>query len=101
MKDMDMAISAAGMTGLELACVGVPTIFITAEKFELETSKLLEKKGFGKNLGFGGNFGKNKLNKVLNEFNVDLEKRKKMNKIGKKIIDGKGIENLVRFIDSL
>lgn len=36
------------MTGLELAYIGIPTIFITAEKFELETAKLLEKHGFGK-----------------------------------------------------
>jgi Spore coat polysaccharide biosynthesis protein, predicted glycosyltransferase len=101
MNDMDIAISAAGMTGLELACIGIPTIFITAEKFELETSKLLEKQGFGKNLGFGGSFEKSKLNRILNSMNVEFDKRQKMNKVGKRIINGKGTENLIKLIDSL
>ena len=35
LKKYDLAITAGGMTSLELACVGIPSIIICGEKFEI------------------------------------------------------------------
>ena len=42
-KKFDLAVTAGGMTLLELACVGLPCLIICGEKFEEETANLLEK----------------------------------------------------------
>jgi len=101
MSKMDLAISATGMTGLELCYIGVPSIFISAEKFELETAECLERQSFGKNLGFGRNFTKDILNRELENLAKDFQLRKKMNKIGRKLIDGRGLYRITEFINNL
>ena len=57
----DLAITAAGNTLLELSYLGIPSLVICAEKFELETANLLQKQGFGINAGFGKNLTNSKI----------------------------------------
>lgn len=101
MKKTDVAISAAGNTLLELSFLGIPTLVVCAEKFEVETAELLQNKGFGINLGFGKYIARKKILSNLNMIIDDYNLRKKMNIAGPKLVDGKGairIEKLIRTI---
>lgn len=97
----DLAITAAGMTLLELACVGLPSVIVCAEKFEIETARMMQKKGFGVNLGYGINVSKSEIKKNVEHIMQNYSLRKKMSLNGPKIIDGNGIYRVVKLIDSL
>jgi len=101
MSKSDFAISAGGITLLELSHLGIPTIVVCAEKFENETANTLEKLGFGKNLGFGKSISKNFIAKNTLELIKNTSSRKSMNSIGPKLIDSKSTSRIVKIIDSL
>ena len=100
MKKADLAVTAAGNTLLELAYLGIPSLIVCAEKFEIETAKLLEQNGFGINAGFGGNLTSRKLHSHLIHIIRDYNLRKKMNRTGPKLVDGKGISRIVEIIQT-
>lgn len=99
MQKYDFAITAAGNTLLELAYLGIPSVVICAERFEVETAKLLESKGFGINIGFGGNLSSSKIRHKLTDMITDYNLRKKMNRIGPTLVDGKGTSRIVKIIN--
>lgn len=101
MKQADLAITAAGHTLLELAHLGIPSLVICAEEFENETANLMEKNGFGKNLGFGRKVTTSKIKSNVNNILADYDTRKKMNKIGSSLIDGKGTERIAKILQTL
>lgn len=86
----DMAITAGGMTMLELCKCGIPCLVLGSEKQEEETAIFMENCGFGLNLGFSKKFPKTQLLKQTNFLIENYNLRKLMNKIGYKLIDGKG-----------
>jgi spore coat polysaccharide biosynthesis predicted glycosyltransferase SpsG len=90
MQKADLAVTAGGNTLLELACLGIPSLVVCGEKFEEETAVLLEKKGFCINIGFGGHLTSSKIHYYLTKIITDYTLRKKMHKIGPKLVDGKG-----------
>lgn len=101
MRKHDMAITGGGMSLLELCRLGVPSIVICGERFENETASLLQKKGFGINLGYGLGVSKSRIAKVAKELLADYSKRKRMNKAGINTIDGKGTARVVKIIEQL
>ena len=101
LKNFDLAITAGGMTLLELAYLGIPSVIICGEKFENETAKKMEILGYGINLGFGKTVSKNKIYNTTKSLIADYSLRKKMNNNGKRIIDGKGLLRITEFIKSL
>lgn len=101
MNNHDLAISAAGMTLLELAFLGIPTVIVCAEKFEQETARIIQKQGFGLNLGFSKNPNKEKLQKSLMLLYDDYQLRSKMSKNGKKIVDNNGTKRTIKYIKLL
>ena len=98
MSKQDIAITAGGNSLLELACLGIPSIIICAEEFEIETAKFVQKNGFGINLGFEDNLDKRKIVKTIKVLMANYYLRSKMNKMGRKIVDGKGLERVVSLI---
>lgn len=101
MKKNDIAITGGGMTSLELCHLGIPSIIICGASFENETSLLLEKNGFGINLGYNKKISKEKIAVKINDLMMDYKKRKKMNKIGQKLIDGMGTKRVSKIIVSM
>jgi len=97
LAQQDLVISASGITSYELACLGIPTIFIPTGKFQIPTANAMEKEGFGLNYGFWDNDVK-RFQNFLQEID-SFDRRKIMSKCGQKIVDGKGtsrvIENLI------
>lgn len=101
MSKHDMAITAGGMSLLELCRLGVPSIVICGERFENETASLLQKKGFGINLGYGLKVSKSRIARVTKELLADYDKRRRMSKAGINTIDGKGTARVVKIIEQL
>jgi UDP-2,4-diacetamido-2,4,6-trideoxy-beta-L-altropyranose hydrolase len=101
MKTHDIAITGGGMTLLEFSRLGIPSIVICGAKFENETAKLLEKNGFGVNLGFNNNLPKRKLISAVKNLITDYKTRQKMNTIGPRLVDGKGAHRVAQIIGSL
>ena len=98
MRKNDMCITGGGMTSLELCHLGIPSIIICGAPFENETASLLQKKGFGINLGYKKNISKEKIFLTVKELMMNYEQRKAMNKIGQRLIDGNGAKRVSKII---
>jgi len=61
---------------------------------------LIEKNGFGKNIGFGAHLTISKIRHHAEKIIFNQNLRKKMNKIGPKLIDGKGTERIVNILQN-
>ncbi|MHA7733119.1 hypothetical protein [Nitrosopumilus sp. S6] len=96
----DVAISAGGMTLLELCKCGIPSLTMGSEKQEEETAIFLESNGFGINLGFSKHISKTKLLSKLNHLIDNFVLRKSMNSTGPKLIDGKGTKRIVDILEN-
>ena len=92
-------ISTPGITSYELACLGIPTIFIPINKEQKILSNEFQKKGFGMSFEFFGNNFPELERKiiVLNNY----KKRLKMFQSGRKIVDGKGVFRIGKIINEL
>lgn len=99
--NFDLAVTAGGMTLLELAYLGIPSIIVCGERFEEQTAQLMAKNGYGINLGFGKNVSKNKIFHTTKNIIKSYQLRKKMNQNGKRLIDGKGLLRIVTFVRGL
>lgn len=94
MLDSDLAVSAGGISLFELACLGVPTLVVCGERFEVKTAKRLEREGFGLCLGFGEEIEEKEICNAVNRIMWNFKLRSVMNLNGKNLIDGKGIKRI-------
>lgn len=98
MEETDIAITAAGTTLYELLCAGVPSIVICNEKFEEETADRFYTQKLVVNLGFGGNVKRKEILHSLENLVKDYTLRENMSSMGKRKIDGKGIERIRKIL---
>ena len=98
MLKADLAISAGGNTILELACLGVPSVIVCAENFEVETAKRLEEKGFGINLGFGEYVSESAIKDAVIQLLNNNTLLTQMSIKGRSLVDGKGKKRIVNRI---
>lgn len=101
MKNHDLAITAAGNTLLELACIGVPSVIVCGERFEIETAKIMERYHFGINLGFGKNVSIKKISHEVNNLILNYNLRLSMSSNGKKLVDGNGSKRIVSILEDI
>ncbi len=97
MLKSDICISGGGQTTYELTRIGIPIIGVCFSESQILNLKFGEKYGY---LKFAGWYNeKNICEKVLNLIkNLQDEELIKMSKIGKKIIDGKGVKRIIKKI---
>lgn len=88
----DLVISSSGITIYELASLGIPTIMIPANNAQEQTAKEMKRKGFGVILN-SKKINDDNFNQVYSKIE-DFRHRKNMYKIGRKNVDGKGIERI-------
>ncbi len=89
---MDIAITGGGITLFELMCSGVPCLALTQEYKEMETINHLKDLGLIEKIGLYEEIKQDDIsNKTLNLIN-DYEKRIRLSRNGKKIIDGNGCQ---------
>jgi len=98
-SEQDLVISASGLTAYELACLGIPSIFIPLDEYQAKTSKEMEKLGFGINYGFWDD-NLTKLDEIFSMI-LDHSIREKMYKAGRSLVDGKGVQRALESISKL
>ena len=95
----DLVISSAGITAYELSCLGIPSIFIPMDEYQAKTSSNFEEAGFGINYGFWDN-DFNKLEKIISVV-LDYSIRQKMYFSGRELVDGNGLNKILKKILTL
>lgn len=94
----DLAISASGSTCWELCFMQVPAILMITGDNQSAVAKGLGEAGFAENLGWFEDVSGGELADKIDGILTNKNRREKMSKIGRKIIDGKGT---IRIIDVL
>ena len=94
----DLTICNGGNTLFELAIQGVPCVAISASEHQIPYIQYFHSKNFCHNLGWWKNLSTEKIQNEVTRVLLDDKKRQKMSLIGPKIIDGKGLERVVKII---
>lgn len=99
MKKMDLAISAAGSTVWELLYMGVPSLLMILADNQYNICRSLIRDDLAINLGWYNKIvDKNlidQVDKIVHNFN----RRKQFFKNGQSLIDGKGEERIIKYIN--
>ena len=98
MLQMDLAITAGGITMFELSCLGVPSIVVCGERFEVATAERLESYGVVLNLGFGYDVEGYSITSAVESSVKNFALREEMSKKGRALIDGRGCERIAKLI---
>lgn len=98
MLDSDLAISAAGSTLYEFACLGLPAITVVVADNQRMHSEELHRLGTIINLGYHTDFSDKYILQIIRHLMVDSEKRKEMSENGKNLVDGKGVDRTTKII---
>lgn len=92
----DLIISSTGITIYELACLGIPTIMIPANSAQMESAKSMKRSGFGEIVKLA-TINDKKFNQIYQKMESTIY-REKMARNGKKIVDGKAVERILRIL---
>lgn len=98
MLKADIAIGASGSTTWERCCLGLPSIVMVLADNQKDIAETLDKMGVIKNLGWYENVSEKDIKIALQEILDNLETRKIMSEKSLKVVDGKGVERIVRRI---
>lgn len=101
LSQMDIAISAAGVTAFELAALGVPAILVTGEEKELETSAALASIGAAVDIGRYGTRVETSLRSELTALVESASRRDTLRQNARRAVDGLAGERLWKRILSL
>ena len=91
----DLAISAAGSTCWELACLGVPAIVIAVADNQRDIARGLEEAGLGKNLGWWESVMPGDITAAVAALVDDAAARREMSRRGRALVDGGGAERVL------
>jgi len=94
--ESDLVVSASGVTASEVLSVGTPGIFIITVDNQLLVGEKLKELGFDvlKRM----EITPQKISNLINTLNV--EKRQKLSKVGKELVDGLGVQRVASYITS-
>ncbi len=91
----DLAITGGGLTKYETAITGTPSIIIPQVAYLAELAKEFERKGTTLNLGLGDNVEEEDIAEAVERLLQDDALRAEMSRMGRKLVDGKGIERII------
>ncbi len=100
MRGADLAISGAGGTVWELAYLGVPAIVIALSQDQRQIAKGLAENGVAVSLGWHADFSDDRIADALRSLLADRQRRLAMSELGQKLVDGRGAERVVTFLQS-
>ena len=101
MQLADIGISAGGTTLYELAACGTPTLaFILADNQEVLVEKM-DEKGYVISLGWFHEIEASRFSKQLKALINNHTQRIKMGRRAQQLVDGRGIERIVVYIDEM
>lgn len=99
MSEADLAIASFGVTAYELACVGVPAIYLCRSADHALSAMVLDQAGAGVSLGEYSKVSAIDIQKKLQNWLVNAEARGQSGERGRHLIDGKGAVRIARAID--
>ena len=94
MTRADFAVTAAGSTVFELACLGVPQIVLVIDKNQEITGQKINEIGLGKCLGDIKNLDTHIFKKTFLSFLHDDHMKQNMSRQAQSLIDGKGAKRV-------
>ena len=99
MRQADLAVSAAGQTLYDLACVGCPTIAFEAAPNQAGQLRVMEDQGCVVRIDPRGEFSK--LEEVVLQLAHDPARRERMTRQGQALVDGRGAARVASEIAAL
>jgi UDP-2,4-diacetamido-2,4,6-trideoxy-beta-L-altropyranose hydrolase len=96
----DLAIAGAGTTCWELCCMGLPAIVIEAADNQISLARKLDAMGVVVNAGPAGEVNCEKLADQAHQLLANHERRAAMSKAGHCLVDGRGTERVLAFMNS-
>jgi UDP-2,4-diacetamido-2,4,6-trideoxy-beta-L-altropyranose hydrolase len=100
MQWADVAISGAGGTVWELAYLGVPAIVIALSQDQRQIATGLAENGTAVSLGWHANLSDDRIADALRSLLADPQRRQAMSELGQKLVDGRGAERVVTFLQN-
>jgi len=91
----DVAVSAAGSTSWELACVGLPAALIVVAENQARIAAALAREGVSLNLGPHTGLDTNRIATALRHWLPDQDRRKAMSVGGRRLVDGQGAMRVI------
>src|SRR6202035_2187121 len=101
MRWADTAISGAGGTVWELAHLGLPAIVIALSQDQRAIARGLAENDVAVSLGWHANLSEERIGDALRRLLADRERRQAMSERGRKLVDGRGAERVVKFLQDL
>ncbi|MDP7196812.1 MAG: glycosyltransferase, partial [SAR202 cluster bacterium] len=98
--EASVIFTAGGDTLYEAACIGTPAIVLWEDIHEKKQADWFTREGSAINLGQGTVVEGKKIEEITIRLQNNADKWIKMSNSGKRIIDGKGIERIVKIIRS-
>jgi UDP-2,4-diacetamido-2,4,6-trideoxy-beta-L-altropyranose hydrolase len=100
MRWADIAISGAGSTCWELAYLGLPAIVIALSRDQQEIARGLAENEVAVSLGWHANLSEEQISEALLRLMSDPGRRRAMSERGRKLVDGRGAERVVAFLQN-
>ena len=100
MAESDLAVSAAGTTLYELACVGVPVVAAPIVDNQCGNANGVEKLGIGKSLGTSG-WNAYDVERAVTELSASFEKRQNCSLVSRKLVDGYGAYRMFEAVEAM
>ncbi|MBW2029640.1 MAG: UDP-2,4-diacetamido-2,4,6-trideoxy-beta-L-altropyranose hydrolase [Deltaproteobacteria bacterium] len=95
----DVCIAAGGITSLEIAFMGLPSIFITLAENQKRVTESVTERGIGLSLGYHGAMSPDRIRDslflVLNNYDLRFSMCEK----GKELVDGLGTERVLNHME--
>jgi UDP-2,4-diacetamido-2,4,6-trideoxy-beta-L-altropyranose hydrolase len=92
----DLAVSDAGSTCWELACLGVPAVILALNEHQMLLSRELDSNGVAQSLGWHVAVSADRLASALDVLLYSSFRRLRMSQQGRALVDGRGAERVVQ-----
>jgi UDP-2,4-diacetamido-2,4,6-trideoxy-beta-L-altropyranose hydrolase len=92
----DVSVSAGGITSCEMAFMELPSLVVALADNQRQVVESLEAEGAARSLGWHEDFGTDEASEVLSGLLRDPKRRKDMARMGRKLVDGRGVDRVVR-----
>lgn len=98
MATASLAISGAGVTAYELACLGVPSLLLVLADNQFHNAAALDRFGIAASLGWHENLRPEEIAMAAAAHLADAEKLARMSERGRQLVDGMGAERVAKEI---
>lgn len=96
MARADLAVSAAGVSALELCCVGVPSALVAVADDQRRVAGSLARRGAAIDLGWWSDCTDSRITGTLSALVADPARRQAIADAAHQLVDGRGAERVVR-----